>query len=810
MSQSTQTMLQTQIGLSNWNLVYAFKVARCCSNISFLRWCRSNKMVPAGLMAQNRLANTYPSYSNATFNLVKKQSRQWLQLAIDLAYSCLDSLKQRCCFPLCREDSIIYDQYIRKLEATKSNKKRKLSAKYEQQEDSNETQEPLVGFVNLSDNTFTTKEIAVLNKGPSFVPPPATANSSTAKIILKGEIQTCYDRMQSKDAILANSANVTEFLSGCLRLNQAFESSMLSKKQKETAAIVSKLKKISRHTPIMPSDKTKRLIALNEDQYSSMLKNALNSTDPVVRSIHPKSVQSKFNSLISSIAKHYAPESEIHNHIMKCKVSEPLPSHAYTLPKDHKQGPLKGRPIISTTNSAIKGVAKLINTILTPLLKPHVPAHLESTQDFKETIDNTTINNNQYFYSLDVTNLYGSIPINDEENTTGLITVVTKFFEQHQSASTMPGLSSSDFQCLLKICLTEDRYLLDGDCRKQTKGISMGNPAAPPLAIIFMDSVEKELLNRAGNAITIWKRYIDDCFVISNRPPDSIIQMANSINKCIQFTVETPSNNSLAFLDTEIIKEENKFQTKLFFKDLHSGTCLPFDSFCPISRKRNLVQSEILRSNRNSSAKYKTYSKNLITKRLQNNGFTKKFISQYENSTNSLQTDQNFTTFLRLPFQGPAHQRAVRRLLHQTGLEEKLRVIFQTEKPLSHQFRVKRSIQSCSSNCLTCQCAITPDKCLKKFAVYRIECLKCTEVYIGETYRTSNSRIKEHLTSDSSKVHQHLQKCCSVSHKNIKWKPLTHIQNKGKRLTAEALFQRQEENKLMDGCESKVLLPYLP
>ena len=53
---------------------------------------------------------------------------------------------------------------------------------------------------------------------------------------------------------------------------------------------------------IMPSDKTKRLIAMNTSVYNEMLNNALNRDDRIVKFNLTISLQHKFNTSLKNIA----------------------------------------------------------------------------------------------------------------------------------------------------------------------------------------------------------------------------------------------------------------------------------------------------------------------------------------------------------------------------------------------------------------------------------------------------------------------------------------------------------------------------
>ena len=61
--------------------------------------------------------------------------------------------------------------------------------------------------------------------------------------------------------------------------------------------------------------------------------------------------------------------------------SEPLPCPVYCLPKDYKQGNLKGRPIHAATDTPATRLSKYLANSLNVLLT-HVPSHLKSTEEF--------------------------------------------------------------------------------------------------------------------------------------------------------------------------------------------------------------------------------------------------------------------------------------------------------------------------------------------------------------------------------------------------------------------------------------------
>ena len=67
----------------------------------------------------------------------------------------------------------------------------------------------------------------------------------------------------------------------------------------------------------------------------------------------------------------------------------------------------------------------------------------------------------------------------------------------------------------------------------------MGSPVSPIMANLYMESFEHRAITTAVNPPRIWKRYVDDTFVIqqqSNR--EELLQHINSMDPSIIFTAE--------------------------------------------------------------------------------------------------------------------------------------------------------------------------------------------------------------------------------------------------------------------------------
>jgi hypothetical protein len=397
-------------------------------------------------------------------------------------------------------------------------------------------------------------------------------------------------------------------------------------------------------------------------------------------------------------------------------------------------------------------------------------------------------------------------------NVKGLITIVTEFFTAHRHASIISDVHINDFVKLLRMLLFEDTYCLAGKLYLQTQGIAMGNCAAPALAIIYMHYIERHICNICPD-IVFWKRYINDIFFVAKVQPSVILNKANECNSYIKFTLELPTNNILPFLDTSVHKVNLHFEFDLYIKSTHSGTCLPFNSFVPLSRKKCLIISEYNRVKRNTSVSNFNTAWNKINSIFLANGYPQLFIDKTIKSmstTNKPKSD--YVSFIKVPYLSEQQLFAIKRLLRTTGMSDKIRLIFTTERNLGWSFRPKREYVNCRDPCVACTTAIKPNQCYIKFAVYKIECNLCNAIYIGQTIRTMRSRINEHCTDKKSFVYVHMLSHGNNNNNKFKWSILSTNRSRSARLVMESLFIifiKTFNNFLMNGCEETQILPFL-
>ena len=117
----------------------------------------------------------------------------------------------------------------------------------------------------------------------------------------------------------------------------------------------------------------------------------------------------------------------------------------------------------------------------------------------------------------------------------------------------------------------------------------MGSPLGPTLANVFLCYHEKIWLQNCPSEFkpVIYRSYVDDTFLLfhSKYHIEKFRNHLNRQHKNIKFTFETENENSIAFLDIKITRDNNKFMTSVYRKPTFSGLFTNFESFTPKSYK---------------------------------------------------------------------------------------------------------------------------------------------------------------------------------------------------------------------------------
>ena len=115
----------------------------------------------------------------------------------------------------------------------------------------------------------------------------------------------------------------------------------------------------------------------------------------------------------------------------------------------------------------------------------------------------------------------------------------------------------------INICLDNTYIQFKNQLYKQIFGVLLGSPISVTIANLVMETVETKALQTFQNSPTMWKRYVDDTFVVIKK---NNLETFYEHLASIKFTLEIESNNSLPFLDVLVVKEKSKFDNQIISK----------------------------------------------------------------------------------------------------------------------------------------------------------------------------------------------------------------------------------------------------
>ncbi|KAL5510806.1 hypothetical protein EMCRGX_G006409 [Ephydatia muelleri] len=162
------------------------------------------------------------------------------------------------------------------------------------------------------------------------------------------------------------------------------------------------------------------------------------------------------------------------------------------------------RPICSCVNSVTSNISRFLDHWLKQAVRL-LPSYISDSTHFIKTIEDITFAKDILLGSIDVTNMYTNIPI-DEGNRAAI-----RALENLKCQTDMPNMAA--LTELLDLITKNNVFEFDGEFYIQTKGVPMGNIMAPSYSGIFMGELETRLIDLQSDKIKLWVRYIDDIFV---------------------------------------------------------------------------------------------------------------------------------------------------------------------------------------------------------------------------------------------------------------------------------------------------------
>ena len=219
--------------------------------------------------------------------------------------------------------------------------------------------------------------------------------------------------------------------------------------------------------------------------------------------------------------------------------------------------------------------------------------HVQNTRDFIEHIKDVRLRQGKCIISYDVTSLFTSVPIKP------LLEIIEQRLTKEQDLQKRTSMTIKQIISLLEFCLNTTSFVFQGQYYKQVEGAAMGSPLSPIVANIFMENFEKEALKTAPHPPSLWKRFVNDTFVIlESQHKDEFFHHINSLDNNIKFTAEnTRADGSIPFLDTLVTPQgDGSLQTRVYRKPTHTNQYLLWDSHHAMSNTYSVISSLLHRA----------------------------------------------------------------------------------------------------------------------------------------------------------------------------------------------------------------------
>ena len=439
----------------------------------------------------------------------------------------------------------------------------------------------------------------------------------------------------------------------------------------------------------------------------------------------------------------------------------------YGLPKIHKPNfdvNFPFRPIFAAYNTASYKLSKFLIPVLAHLTTNQYT--VSNSYSFSESIREIN-SRGLYMCSFDVESLYTNIPLEETINI-----CLNLLFPSDNS--TVLGLNRQYFKRLLEHSVLNSIFLFCGELYKQIDGVGMGLPLSSSFANIFLCYNETIWLHDCPIDFKpiMYKRYVDDTFLLFRDPAhaDLFLNYLNSKHPNITFTCERESNNTLAFLDVNVSRGDDKFSTDVYRKPTFSGQGISFFSFCPLVFKINALKTLIHRAYHICSNYANLHIElEFLKVFFSNNGFShtlfnsilNKFLSSRYDPNPVRPNDQAGSQKRYLSFQYFGYQSEKMKLDLRTILSKFLptvdfNIVLCNKRTIGSLFKFKDAIPTVSRSCV----------------IYKYVCSQCRAEYIGSTIRTLHTRMSEHQGISSrtghplsqpphSSIRLHCEEACS-------------------------------------------------
>ena len=264
----------------------------------------------------------------------------------------------------------------------------------------------------------------------------------------------------------------------------------------------------------------------------------------------------------------------------------------YLLPKIHKNiNNPPSRPIVSGSGGPTEKISQFVDHFIRPLV-PLSESYIRDSTHMINILNKFNMLPDMILCTLDITSLHTNIPHNEG------IQSIKEFLAIYRHTNDLPH--NSYIIELLEVVLTSNYFDFNGKQYHQISGTALGTKLAPSYANLFMTKFEQNHVYTYHLQPTLWKRFIDDIFLIWPHGMNSLLEFIehlNTVHPTVKFT-STISQTEVSFLDLILYIRGDKLYTRLHTKSTDRHMYLNFHSEHPMSLKRSIPYSQFLRLKR--------------------------------------------------------------------------------------------------------------------------------------------------------------------------------------------------------------------
>jgi len=726
---------------------------RKCQDVEFLKKCRTLSVVPK-FISTFRLPNALSEAEKHTIykkSLNRKISQEMVskqKLLLELTGKRLDFCDNvsTIMLYLCRKN--IVKSVTKEICKKRSIQNKKLATLLQV---SNFGTFDLSGTIlNLSDHEISDKEEEVLKYGLKHG--LLTPFNDTE---VKSAFENLYFQLVKQNLVQESDAEIKNKIRNIA--NHYIKQNQFN--SKAPLHVLSSLRK--KGLKVCKFDKGNGVVILNDETYFSKMNAIIElpmfEKANLRKGYKPPNIkdEEKLKSIIDEIPKREN-ESELICELRKIYLKGCLPAKLYGLPKVHKSN-IPMRPVLSTIGSANYKLAKILHKFLRNFNNSSYTC--KDVFEFTSFINHHNPLPNECMVSFDVTSLFTMVPLDET------IDICVEHFK------TVYGDTDSVlFKKLLEFACKDVNFLYNDEWYIQNDGVSMGSPIAPVMADIFMDSLEKKISDYTGSKPIIYKRYVDDIFLVFENKEfiDPFLSFMNDLHTRIKFTVEHEKNKELPFLDVKVIRKEDRYITTQYFKPTDTSLYLTPFSMCDEKYQKALIKTLISRTwELNSNYHLATEGIEKMKTRLLKNGYKENFIDK-----NILQViDRKMQPTEPQPTIEPKVFLSVQYGKGSKELKRSIKSLLpENPSPILLTLQTKKVEAFVSNKCRT------PKDCSANL-VYNFKCHGCDAQYIGETKRHLRTRVAEHRQKSRESAIQDHALHCTKRNKHIDIDEFTTIKD---------------------------------